>query len=309
MKALTCFGAVYVNDPAVKCDDFDPRSEYFVINPPRIETAGFLRMMHIAHHCHLNGGNEVSFNLIHQPGSPVMRVLLPRQQVSPAHCDVDLKVPCLDLSSHLRDDLLWVVPYPPDDWSPAGTIHSHHTMPPFPSSTDDENELGQNGLHGILGNFMPTSKPAFEITQVLRFTLTANHRRYPVDAALFLPDMVIHSLNDKGCAKMITNLLNFNSKVINQALGFITEAPSMYGMGTGYERPNAPAPTPPAASRPVDVEEPEQNFDVYDRLSYGFGLCDDLIDGRDVLHPSLVAAAEQLQELLRELMNTPGLNQ
>ena len=309
MKVLTCFGAVYVNDPAAECDDFDPRSEYFVVNPPRIETAGFLRMLHIAHHCYLNGGNEVSFNLIHQPGSPVMRVLLPKQQVSPAHCDVDLKVPCLDLSSPQQDNLLEVVPYPPVGWSPAGTIHSHHTMPPFPSSTDDDNELGQNGLHGILGNFMPTNKGLPEITQVLRFTLTANHRRYPVDAALFLPHIQIRSSDDKGCVKLLSNRLGFNYNVINQALGFITEAPQVYGMGARYERPSAPAPTPPAASRPVAVEEPEPNFDVYDRLSYGFSLCDELMEGRDMLHPSLVAAAEQLQELIRELMNTPGLEQ
>jgi hypothetical protein len=313
MKVQTCFGAVYVNDPGVEIDDFDPRSEYFVVNPPRIEAAGLLRMLHIAHHCHEYGGNEVSFNLIHQPGSPVMRVLLPRQQVSPIHCDVDLKVPCLDLSSHLQDDLLEVVPYPPDGWSPAGTIHSHHTMPPFPSSTDDDNELGQNGLHGILGNFMPTNRTVArvstpEISQELRFTLTANHRRYSVDADLFMPDIQVRFLDGKGCVKLLSNLFGLNYNVINQALGFITKSPRMYGMGIGYERPSAPVLTPPAASRPVGVEEPEQDFDVYDRLSYGLSLCDELTDGRDVLHPSVVAAAELLQELLLELMNTPGLD-
>lgn len=42
--------------------------------------------------------------------------------------------------------------YPPEGWMAVGSSHSHNTMPAFFSSTDDEYELNDPGIHIVVGN-------------------------------------------------------------------------------------------------------------------------------------------------------------
>jgi hypothetical protein len=71
-----------------------------------------------------------------------------------------------------------ITSYPPDGWIPCGSSHSHGTMAAFFSTVDDNNELGDPGLHITIGKI--NNDPA-KMTYELVASVTADRRRYRFD--------------------------------------------------------------------------------------------------------------------------------
>jgi len=74
------------------------------------------------------------------------RMLVPRQKVSGASVRVDSFDVAIDIETGEE-----ITQYPPDGWIPVGSSHSHNTMPSFFSGIDDKYELGDPGIHLVVG--------------------------------------------------------------------------------------------------------------------------------------------------------------
>jgi hypothetical protein len=112
--------------------------------------------------------------------------------------------------------------FPPIGWVYAGSVHSHHTMPPFWSSRDDEGELGNPGMHCTVGYL---TKDSFSICT----SIVLNKKRYILDPKICL-DLSLcsnitskpHDKNKSIKAKMPSSLIS--DKVHN----YITEENHKY---------------------------------------------------------------------------------
>jgi hypothetical protein len=98
------------------------------------------------------------------------RMLIPRQKVSGASVRVDKFDDAIDIETGEE-----ITQYPPDGWIPVGSSHSHNTMPSFFSGIDDKYELGDPGIHLVVGGINVTG---------LKYTIAAsvvgNGRRFEV---------------------------------------------------------------------------------------------------------------------------------
>lgn len=90
---------------------------------------------------------EVSIRILRSEEDPSQyRFLVPRQKVSGASVRVDSFDEAIDLETGEE-----ITQYPPAGWIPVGSSHSHNTMPSFFSGTDDKYELGDPGIHLVVG--------------------------------------------------------------------------------------------------------------------------------------------------------------
>lgn len=127
------------------------------------------------HFAHLKQGDlEVSCRLLRKEDDRNQwRILIPRQDVSSTGVRIDSFDEAIDIAT---GEL--VASYPPDGWVPAGSSHSHNTMPMASfSSVDDASELGCPGLHIVLSH-IDVEQRTYRCTA----SVTANHRRF------YLPD-------------------------------------------------------------------------------------------------------------------------
>lgn len=134
------------------------------------------------HFAHLKQGDlEVSCRLLRREDDRSQwRILVPRQEVSGASVRID----SFDSSIDIETGEL-VKTYPPEGWVPAGSSHSHNSMPLAKfSSTDDASELGCPGLH-IVVSHINTAKNTYVATA----SITANHRRFYLDAPSLVIDL------------------------------------------------------------------------------------------------------------------------
>lgn len=91
---------------------------------------------------------EVSMRILRSEEDPsVYRFLVPRQKVSGASVRVDSFDEAIDLDTGEE-----ITQYPPDGWIPVGSSHSHNTMQAFFSGVDDKYELGDPGIHIVVGS-------------------------------------------------------------------------------------------------------------------------------------------------------------
>jgi len=91
---------------------------------------------------------EVSVRILRSVEDPsVYRFLVPRQKVSGASVRVDSFDEAIDLDTGEE-----ITQYPPEGWVPVGSSHSHNTMQAFFSGTDDKYELGDPGIHIVVGS-------------------------------------------------------------------------------------------------------------------------------------------------------------
>lgn len=91
---------------------------------------------------------EVSMRILRSEEDPsVYRFLVPRQKVSGASVRVDNFDEAIDIDTGEE-----ITQYPPDGWIPVGSSHSHNTMQAFFSGTDDKYELGDPGIHIVIGS-------------------------------------------------------------------------------------------------------------------------------------------------------------
>ena len=120
------------------------------------------------------GDLEVSCLLLRSEfDKSIWRILVPVQEVSGASVRVD----SFDMSIDITTGEV-VEQYPPAGWIPAGTSHSHNSMPLARfSSVDDANELGNPGLHIVISHVDVNKR-----TYVPTASVTANKRRF------YLPD-------------------------------------------------------------------------------------------------------------------------
>jgi hypothetical protein len=91
---------------------------------------------------------EVSVRILRSEADPsVYRLLVPRQKVSGGSVRVDSFDEAIDLATGEE-----ITQYPPEGWIPVGSSHSHNTMQAFFSGTDDKYELGDPGIHIVVGS-------------------------------------------------------------------------------------------------------------------------------------------------------------
>ena len=91
---------------------------------------------------------EVSVRILRSAEDPSKyRILVPRQKVSGASVRVDSFDEAIDIETGEE-----ITQYPPVGWIPVGSSHSHNTMPSFFSGIDDKYELGDPGIHLVVGD-------------------------------------------------------------------------------------------------------------------------------------------------------------
>lgn len=116
------------------------------------------------------GDLEVSCRLLRNDAGEY-RIVVPVQKVT----GVSVRVDSFDKAIDIVDGQL-VEQWPPEGWLPAGSSHSHNTMDSFFSGTDDKYELGDPGLHIVVGNIDVAQR-----TYTVKASVTANHRRFMID--------------------------------------------------------------------------------------------------------------------------------
>lgn len=101
------------------------------------------------------------------------RICIPQQKVT----GVSVRVESFDKAVDITTGEV-IEQWPPEGWRPCGSSHSHNTMDAFFSGTDDRYELGDPGLHIVVGKIDVNTG---EYT--LKASVTANQRRFNIDAA------------------------------------------------------------------------------------------------------------------------------
>ena len=120
---------------------------------------------------------EVSCRLLRSETDPsVYRIAVPEQSVTVASVRVDSFDKAIDIETGEV-----ILQWPPEGWRPCGSSHSHNTMDSFFSGTDDAYELGDPGLHIVVGNINAQTG-----SHTLKASVTANKRRFLIE-----PDSVL----------------------------------------------------------------------------------------------------------------------
>ena len=125
---------------------------------------------------------EVSCRLLRNIEDPTQyRIAVPQQEVT----GVSVRVDSFDKAIDIETGEV-ITQWPPEGWRPCGSSHSHNTMAAFFSGTDDRYELGDPGLHIVVGTI---NEKTGEYT--LEASVTANMRRFIID-----PDDVVELNTD-----------------------------------------------------------------------------------------------------------------
>ena len=120
---------------------------------------------------------EVSCRLLRSEADPsVYRIAVPEQSVTVASVRVDSFDKAIDIETGEV-----ILQWPPEGWRPCGSSHSHNTMDSFFSGTDDAYELGDPGLHIVVGNINAQTG-----AHTLKASVTAHKRRFLIE-----PDSVL----------------------------------------------------------------------------------------------------------------------
>lgn len=99
------------------------------------------------------------------------RIVIPPQAVGGASVRADSFDGSIDIATGEV-----IEQWPPDGWLPCGSSHSHNTMQALWSGTDDKYELGDPGLHIVVGELNSRAN-----TYTLKASVTACGRRFTVD--------------------------------------------------------------------------------------------------------------------------------
>jgi hypothetical protein len=150
---------------------------------------------------------EVSVRILRNEEDPSKyRILVPRQEVSGASVRVDSFDEAIDIETGEP-----ITQYPPVGWIPVGSSHSHNTMGAFFSGTDDKYELGDPGIHLVVGS-INISKRSYAIASSVvaggrRFKVNYNHLidATPVDDVSYHEDVLSYVTVEKP---KITTIIN-----------------------------------------------------------------------------------------------------
>lgn len=174
-----------IPDPDAHADLEDGALERFELNSniSKIPADLWSRWIKLCFHfAHLKQGDlEVSCRLLRKEDDrSTWRILVPRQEVSGASVRIDTFDSSIDIET---GELIET--YPPQGWVPAGSSHSHNSMPLAKfSSIDDASELGCPGLHIVISHVS-----ILKNTYVPTASVTANHRRFYLDDAADVIDL------------------------------------------------------------------------------------------------------------------------
>lgn len=127
------------------------------------------------------GNAEVSCRLLRREDDKSQwRILIPVQAVDSASVRVNSFDQAIDIASGEV-----IAEYPPTSWVPCGSSHSHNTMTldRF-SSTDDQYELGDPGLHIVISHIDHDAN-----TYKATASITANKRRFYLPEASAVIDL------------------------------------------------------------------------------------------------------------------------
>ena len=116
------------------------------------------------------GDLEVSCRILRKDSD--YRICIPVQKVDGASVRVDSFDKAIDITTGEV-----IEQWPPEGWTPCGSSHSHNTMDAFFSSTDDKYELGDPGMHIVVGR-IDVNKPEY----TPKASVVANNRRFDVEA-------------------------------------------------------------------------------------------------------------------------------
>jgi hypothetical protein len=115
---------------------------------------------------------EVSMRILRSEEDPsVYRFLVPKQKVSGASVRVDSFDEAIDIDTGEE-----ITSYPPEGWVPVGSSHSHNTMQAFFSGTDDKYELGDPGIHIVVGSINPK-----DMKYTIAASVVGSGRRFMVE--------------------------------------------------------------------------------------------------------------------------------
>ncbi len=142
------------------------------------------------------GDLEVSCRLLRKEDDPAWyRIVIPVQKVTGVSVRVDTFDKAIDIQTGEVVDQ-----WPPPGWRACGSSHSHNSMDAFFSGTDDQYELGDPGLHIVVGKINPNTG-----AYVCKASITASLRRFMIDPT----DVIDFSPNDSftydpACLNAIT---------------------------------------------------------------------------------------------------------
>jgi len=180
-------------DPEANVEITEEHFKYFELNPDihKIPAELWTRWVKLCFHFVNKVANsvEVSVRILRSQEDPSKyRILVPRQKVSGATVRIDSFTESIDIETGEE-----LVEYPPQGWIPVGSSHSHNTMPAFFSGTDDKYELGDPGIHLVLGD-INSQKNSYSIAASVvgsgrRFEMHYNNL---IDATP-IPDVTFHS--------------------------------------------------------------------------------------------------------------------
>ena len=169
------------NDPLADTIISKEQMEGFEINPdvPKIPYLLWSRWVSLCYEMtRLDSRNlEVSCRILRNEADPSLyRIAVPEQTVTTASVRVDSFDKAIDIATGEV-----IHQWPPEGWRPCGSSHSHNTMDAFFSGTDDHYELGDPGLHIVVGNIDPVLKE-----HTLVASITANKRRFLIEPSAVL---------------------------------------------------------------------------------------------------------------------------
>lgn len=138
-------------DPEANVEISKEHLEHFEVNPNihKLPADLWSRWVNLCFHFvdKVSSSVEVSVRFLRSAEDPSKyRCIVPKQVVSGAAVRVDSFDECIDIESGEE-----LTQYPPDGWIPVGSSHSHNTMAAFFSGTDDKYELGDPGIHLVVG--------------------------------------------------------------------------------------------------------------------------------------------------------------
>jgi len=159
---------------------------------------------------------EVSCRILRNEADPSLyRIVVPEQSVTVASVRVDSFDKAIDIET---GEVL--LQWPPEGWRPCGSSHSHNTMDSFFSGTDDAYELGDPGLHIVVGNINAQTG-----VHTLKASVTANQRRF-----LIQPDAVLQDEfeTDVTYHASVLNIIQIpTNNIISSSTGFTGTWPSV----------------------------------------------------------------------------------
>ena len=188
---------------------------------------------------------EVSCRFLRNVENPSQyRIVVPEQVIT----SVSVRVNSFDNAVDIETGEV-IKQWPPEGWRPCGSSHSHNTMQAFFSGTDDEFELGDPGLHIVVGELNLK-----DITYTNKASVTANFRRFIID---------------------IDDVVETNIEGVDTSLSYHPNVFNAIKLPAPFKRSDFGKPLPPLGasntpdvlldSNPIHFVQPEINA-VYDAI-------------------------------------------